>query len=80
MAAPLVGADMPSVDKTSVDAAKREEPAAKREEPPAPPAQRHFVDLTPDPRGSQREVGRSPPPRANVTLCYKTATGQCGGL
>ena len=69
-AAALMGTGMPSVDKASVD-------ATKREEPPAPPAQRHFVDLTPDPPGSQREIGPSPPPRMNVTLCYKTATGKC---
>jgi hypothetical protein len=71
-AAPVAGADMAPVDKASVD-------ATKREEKPAPPAQRHFVDLTPDPPKSHREIGASPPPRANVTLCYKTATGKCDG-
>jgi hypothetical protein len=72
-AAALMGTGMPSVDKALAD-------ATKREEPPAPPAQRHFVDLTPDPPRSPREIGPSPPQRANVTLCYKTATGQCGNL
>ena len=71
--APLAGTGAPSVDKPSIDATKREEPTAR-------PAQRHFVDLTPDPPRSQPEIGRSPPPRANVALCYKTATGQCGNL
>ncbi len=74
--APVMGAGMPPVDAT-----KREEPPAKREEPPARPAQRHFVDLTPDPPRSPREIGpSSPPPRAHVALCYKTATGKCGSL
>ena len=75
--APIMGEGMPSVDKASAEATKRDDPPAKREEPAARPAQRHFVDLTPDPPKPQRELGRSPPPRMNVTLCYKTATGQC---
>jgi hypothetical protein len=64
-AAPVVGASAPSVD------------ASNREETPARPAQRHFVDLNPDPPKLQREIGPPPAP-ANVTLCYKTATGKCG--
>ncbi len=76
--APIMGTGVPSVDKA--EATKRDDPPAKREEPAERPAQRHFVVLTPDPPRPHRELGPSPPPRANVTLCYKTATGQCGSL
>jgi hypothetical protein len=82
--APMAAAAPVAAIGTGAPAAEASAPAidaSKREETPARPAQRHFVDLNPDPPKLQREVGPSPPPPPkNVTLCFKTATGKCGSL